>query len=116
MLQVVNRERRPAFKVFRAALRKRIFDFMLLVMVETRVSSDLVHPRLKTAFGSKRLAVLQHSDEHILNQVLSETPATGQPRKELEQCARMSVEKYAQFCHIAASNGQHQHFIRFGHS
>jgi len=28
----------------------------------------------------------------------------------------MPVEKYAQFCHIAASDGQHQHFIRFGHS
>src|SRR5262245_9419550 len=58
MLQVVNREGRPAFEVFCDALRKRVCDFMLLVMVETRVSSDLVHPRLKTALGSKRLAVL----------------------------------------------------------
>src|SRR5215472_7927232 len=88
---------------------------MFFVVIHPRVAGDVKHPGPEAAVVAKRVAILQHPEKDILNQILRRRPVAGYADEEVEESAMIPIEKFAQSFDVAVADGHHQALVVFRH-
>ena len=84
-------------------------------MVGACIPGDVKHPGLEPAVVAECFAVLQDSKEDVLNKVIGCRPVSRHSREEIKQYPMVPVEEDTELGDIAASDQEHQRFVRLRH-
>src|SRR2546421_6483144 len=79
--------------------------------IEVGVSGDLIHPGREPVSGLERMAVFQHAQKNVVNQIFAGLSIAGEADKEAKERCAMAVIEDAQLFHFAVPNPQHQQLI-----
>ena len=85
-----------------------------LEIVGARVPRDPEQPGLEPPFVAPRRAVLQHTDEHVLHEVIGDRGVPRHPREEVEQRPVVPLEEDSKLGDVALAHRVHECLV--GHS